>query len=283
MLVEIERFCLAHPTDTMSIQLLCPRVARSNYLRRCLYMTPKQKDLLRWIVEQVNKEKLPEAGIRFKFFPAGNSPTIENYEGEEGQIPATSLSTTVVDMFEREGYLKVGRRTAHSSPDGKFEIYECTLAIDAYTAAEVESQHFFPQGSSHDAYVAVREILRQASTSVTIVDPYLDETLFALLASLEEAKLSVQLLTSKVPPDFALEARKFVTQHSNIDLEVRKTKAFHDRFIILDGGNCYHVGASIRDAGRKVFMISRVEDQHNVAALLQQQSDTWTAASNFNY
>lgn len=246
-------------------------------------MTPKQRDLLRWIVAEVNAEKLPEAGIRFKFFPSGSPPTIENYKGDTGEVPATSLSTAVVEMFAREGYLKVGRRTTHPSPEGAFEIYECTLMIEAYTAAEIESQHFFSQGSTHDAYVAVREILRQAAVSVTIVDPYLDETLFPLLASLGNPKLTVQLLTSKVPPDFALEARQFETQHPNIDLEVRTTKAFHDRFIILDGGICYHVGASIKDAGRKVFMISQVLDRHNVAALLQQHSDAWMASSSFSY
>jgi len=60
-------------------------------------MTPKQKDLLRWIVGEVNSDRLPEAGIRFKF-PNAGSPTIENYEGDPTQIPIKSLSTQVIKV-----------------------------------------------------------------------------------------------------------------------------------------------------------------------------------------
>ena len=239
-------------------------------------MTPRQKDLLRWIVNEVNSENLPEAGIRFRF-PYGGSPTIENYGGDEDKIPLGSISTEVIRMFESNGYMKVSRR----SFGGSHEIHECTLTLEAYSAAEVESQYFFPQGATHDAYVKIKEILRLASTAITIVDPYIDESIFQMLASVQQPTLSVKLLTSKLPPDFALEARKFTTQHSGISLEVRRTREFHDRFIILDDSQCYHVGASIKDAGNKVFMISLVQDQQNIDALLQEHNRSWNAASVF--
>ena len=241
-------------------------------------MTPKQKDLLRWIVNEVNSERLPEAGIRFRF-PYTGSPTIENYEGDEGEIPVKSISAEVIKIFERNGYMKVQRR----SYGGSHEIHECTLTMEAYSGAEVESQYFFPQGATHDAYVKIREILRIANSTVTIVDPYIDESIFQMLTSVQQPRLSVKLLTSKLPPDFALEAQKFTTQHSDISLEVRRTKEFHDRFIILDDSQCYHVGASIKDAGNKVFMISQVQDQKNVDALLQEHEQSWNAASTFTY
>lgn len=241
-------------------------------------MTPKQKDLLRWIVNEVNSERLPEAGIRF-IFPYTGSPTIENYEGDEGEIPVKSISAEVIRIFERNGYMNVQRR----SYGGSHEIHECTLTMEAYSEAEVESQYFFPQGATHDAYVKIREILRIANSTVTIVDPYIDESIFQMLASVQQPRLSVKLLTSKLPPDFALEAQKFISQHSDISLEVRRTKEFHDRFIILDDSKCYHVGASIKDAGNKVFMISQVQDQKNVDALLQEHEQSWNAASTFTY
>ena len=241
-------------------------------------MTPKQKDLLRWIVNEVNSERLPEAGIRFKF-PYSGSPTIENFKGNEDEIPVGSISPQVVRMFENRGYMKVERR----SYGGSHEIHECTLTVEAYSAAEVESQYFFPKGATHDAYVKIKEILRLASTAVTIVDPYIDESIFQMLTSVQPPKLSVKLLTSKLPPDFDLEARKFTTQHSGISLEVKRTKEFHDRFIILDDSQCYHVSASIKDAGNKVFMISMVQDQQNVDALLQEHKRSWNAATTFTF
>jgi len=127
--------------------------------------------------------------------------------------------------------------------------------------------------------ITIKGITSKANKTLAIVDPYIDESIFPMLASIVKSTLSVNLLTAKVPSDFALEAKKFTTQHSEITLEARKTKQFHDRFIILDGSQCYHVGASIKDAGSKVFMISLVQDKQNVDALLQEHQRSWNAAS----
>lgn len=182
-------------------------------------MTPKQKELLRWIVTEVNAERLPEAGIRFSF-PFKGSPSIENYEGDKGQISAKSLSVDVISMFEQNKYMKVRRMKNITEA---LEIHECTLTIDAYTATEIESQYFFPQGAPHDAYVRIKAILRHANSTITIVDPYINESILPTLASVDRPSLTVRLLTSKLPPDFGVEARKFTKQHSAISLEVRKT------------------------------------------------------------
>jgi hypothetical protein len=236
-------------------------------------ITPRQKNLLCWIIKEVNSDRLPEAGIRFKFSQDG-SRTIENYEGDQDDIPVMSISAQVIKLFIQKGYL-IGQGT-HG---GSHKLYECTLTKEAYSVAELETEYFFPKGATHDAYVKIKEILRSASISVIIVDPYIDGSIFQILTSNQQPKLSVKLLTSKLPSDFALEARKFTTQHSGISLEVKKTNEFHDRFIILDDSQCYHVGASIKDAGTKVFMISQVEDQQNVDALLQEHERSWKAAS----
>ncbi|HSB11252.1 MAG TPA: hypothetical protein VLM38_17320 [Blastocatellia bacterium] len=58
---------------------------------------------------------------------------------------------------------------------------------------------------------------------------------------------------------------------------------FHDRFIILDDKWHYHVGASIKDAGKKVFMISEIEDGYIVDALAKQFLKTWAAATALNF
>lgn len=241
-------------------------------------MTPRQKDLLLWIIQEVNSGRLPEAGIRFKFAEDG-ARTIENFAGDQDEIPVMSISTQVLDMFIENKYIRADK--THFS--GSHKLYECTLTEEAYGVEELETEHFFTKGATHDAYVKIREILRSASNSVIIVDPYIDDSIFQMLTSVQRPKLSVKLLTSKLPSDFGLEAGKFTTQHSGISLEVRKTKEFHDRFIILDDSQCYHVGASIKDAGNKVFMISQVEDQQNVGALLQEHKRSWKAASSFMF
>jgi hypothetical protein len=141
---------------------------------------------------------------------------------------------------------------------------------------------FFPDGSHHDAYVEIRNIMQGASTSIAIIDPYIDGSMCTLLSVCAKPGMAFRLLTSKHPQDFALEPAKWGKQQTQNTLEVRTTKEFHDRFIVLDGVRCWHVGASIKDAGNKVFMISRVEDIDNRDALLQQIDKSWQNASSLS-
>lgn len=142
---------------------------------------------------------------------------------------------------------------------------------------------FFPKGATHDAYVEIKKVLGLANTAVSIIDPYLDGSIFQMLRSNQTVPLAVNLLSSKLPSDFALEARKFASQHSTISLEIRKTKEFHDRFIIINNSRCFHIGASIKDAGGKAFMISPVEDKANVDALILQHRQSWDAGTPFTF
>lgn len=141
---------------------------------------------------------------------------------------------------------------------------------------------FFPKGTEHDAYMEVKKILNKAKDKITIIDPYIDGSIFQMLKSITATKIKVELLSYKLPPDFALEATKFKVQYSHYSLEIKETKEFHDRFIILDDSQCYHIGASIKDAGQKAFMISQIEDNDNVDSLIKQKEKSWCSAKIFN-
>lgn len=134
---------------------------------------------------------------------------------------------------------------------------------------------FFPQGKEHDAYVKIRDILNTANHEVSVIDPYMDSTIFTVLGNVAEKKLKIRFLTHNISNDFELEKEKFCNQYKSVDIELRKGKAFHDRFIIIDESSCYHIGASIKDAGKKAFMISRIEDEFNARALLIQLENSW--------
>ena len=138
---------------------------------------------------------------------------------------------------------------------------------------------FFPTGKQHDAYVEIRNIVQQAIDSIYIIDPYIDSTIFQLMSSNSSPQLKVRFLTSNLSRDFSLEASKFISQNNQFQLEVRKTNAFHDRFIICDDTTCYHIGASIKDAGNKAFMISKLEDVNNINALFYQLQESWNKAT----
>lgn len=139
------------------------------------------------------------------------------------------------------------------------------------------TQVFLPAGSQHDAFVEIRSIIKAATSEITVVDPYVDETLWPLLKNLP-AQTKIRILTSQMKGDFSLEARKFVAQHAST-VEIRQTPNYHDRFIVVDGNSCWHLGASIKDAGSKAFLISQVQSPTVVNAIKLDINSQWAGAS----
>lgn len=137
---------------------------------------------------------------------------------------------------------------------------------------------FFPKDTQHDAYLEIRKLFQKAKGSITLVDPYLDSSILIALGTILISSLKIRLLTYKIPSDFPQEACKFLAQHTNFTLEARRSKEFHDRFIVLDNDECWHVGCSIKDAGSKAFMLSKMEDQQNRDALVSQLENSWSTA-----
>ena len=134
------------------------------------------------------------------------------------------------------------------------------------------TEKFIPAGREHDAYTAIRNIVEQAMESLTIVDPYIDRTLFQLLANVKP-EVAIRVLTRSAPPDFDLELDKFGKQGHKIEAR-RGISDLHDRFILLDG-RCFHLGASIKDAGSRGFMIQELEDHVNVNSIQQNIDAAW--------
>lgn len=141
----------------------------------------------------------------------------------------------------------------------------------------VDTQKFFPKGSDHDAYKHIREILQRATSSLLIIDGYMDSTIYVVLSTLTKTP-DVRFLTSKIPNDFGLEGKKFARQHA-LALEIRTTRDFHDRFILVDGKECYFLGASIKDAGAKGFSIVPLRDIPVVKFFRQYAEEVWNSAT----
>jgi hypothetical protein len=137
---------------------------------------------------------------------------------------------------------------------------------------------FFPKSTIHDAYVKVREILDKASSSIYVIDPWIDKSIFIVLKTISHTPIKVKLLSAHYPSDFIHETKTFITQHTGYSIEIRNTNDFHDRFLVIDETICWHIGASIKDAGKKSFMINLIEDNGNRAALIKQFEDSWNAA-----
>jgi hypothetical protein len=156
-------------------------------------------------------------------------------------------------------------------------------AIDDGRLVAVEPslrEMFFPKDSQWDAFVVLGQVMGTAQRTVTIVDAYADRTVFEFLTPPPQPHLCIKVLCSHYAAAVAAAAKRFRVQFAGITTEVRSaSKHFHDRFVIVDEEDCVHVGASLKDAGKTAFMISRVEDEANRLALLTAIHNAWSAGT----
>ncbi|NOR44738.1 MAG: ORF6N domain-containing protein, partial [Candidatus Delongbacteria bacterium] len=120
----------------------------------------------------------------------------------------------------------------------------------------IPKQGIFFEGQIFDAYKFVSDLFRSAKRSITIIDNYIDDTVLYHLSSKGE-NVKVKILTKSISDKLKLEIHKFEKQYFKIDVKVYKK--VHDRFIIIDGNEIYHIGASIKDLGNKLFGFSKMD------------------------
>lgn len=116
-------------------------------------------------------------------------------------------------------------------------------------------QGIFFDGQVFDAYTFVCDIVRSATKSIVVIDNYVDETTLTLLS---KRKRSVNAtIYTKPNKVFKLDLAKHNQQYPEI--AVKKLIKSHDRFIIIDRNIIYHLGASLKDLGKKWFAFSRID------------------------
>lgn len=116
-------------------------------------------------------------------------------------------------------------------------------------------QGIFYNGEIFDAYVFINNLLKIATNEIILIDNYIDETVFTLFSKYPNIK--IKIYTSNITKQLKLDFEKYQTQYQNIELfEFRNS---HDRFLILDKKEIYHLGASLKDLGKKWFAFSKFE------------------------
>ena len=118
-------------------------------------------------------------------------------------------------------------------------------------------QRIFFDGQIYDAYSIIVDIIKRANSKILIIDNYIDDSVLKMLAK-KKNNVEVVILTSDKSNIENLDIQKFNKEYPI--LKVAKTNKFHDRFIIIDKKEMYHLGASIKDLGKKCFAINRIED-----------------------
>jgi len=120
----------------------------------------------------------------------------------------------------------------------------------------IPNQGVFFDGQVFDAYKLASKIIRSAKNNIVLIDNYMNEETISLLSK-KKRQVKVSLLTKNISKTFALDVKKANEQYG--DFEIQHFEKSHDRFLILDGNTIYHIGASLKDLGRKWFAFTKME------------------------
>jgi len=117
-------------------------------------------------------------------------------------------------------------------------------------------QGVFFDGQIFDAYALANKIVKSAKKSIVLIDNYIDESVLTVLAK-KSKNVNVTLLTKDISKQLKLDIAKFNQQYPTINAKTFSQS--HDRFLIIDDKEVYHLGASLKDLGKKWFAFSKMD------------------------
>ena len=163
-------------------------------------------------------------------------------------------------LFEKVSHIELKQLEYEKNTNERFD--KVFQYIEDHAEAE---QKIFFDGQIYDAFSLITSIIQKARKEIILIDGYVDVDTLNILAK-KSAGVDVRIYTYASARLTNTDAANFNAQYPT--LTVKRTQVFHDRFIILDQKTAYHVGASIKDAGKKCFGISLIDDSGVVADLL---------------
>jgi hypothetical protein len=116
-------------------------------------------------------------------------------------------------------------------------------------------QGIFYDGQIFDAYIFVHDLLKSAKKEVILIDNYIDESVLTIFS--KYPKISFTIVTKAISKKLKLDIEKYNAQHKSIQLKT--SNSYHDRFLIIDDNEVYHLGASLKDLAKKVFAFNKMD------------------------
>jgi hypothetical protein len=135
-------------------------------------------------------------------------------------------------------------------------VTETEMQIEFFvkTALPPKEGVFF-NGQIFDAYTFASDLVRRAKKRIILFDNYIDETVLLLLSK-RSAKVNAEIYTKRISNQLQLDLAQHNAQYEPITIQT--TANYHDRFLIIDN-KVYHIGASIKDLGKKLFAFSEID------------------------
>lgn len=135
-------------------------------------------------------------------------------------------------------------------------VSEHSKKIDFFVRTSLPPvEGIFFDGQIFDAYKFASDLIKSAKHSLLLIDNYVDESVLLMLSK-QQPEVTATVYTQRITPQLQLDLDKFNDQYPPID--IRTCKLSHDRFLIIDDTEVYHIGASLKDLGKKWFAFSKL-------------------------
>ena len=122
----------------------------------------------------------------------------------------------------------------------------------------IPTQGVFFEGQVFDAYELTSKIIRSANSSIVLIDNYMNEDTLSHLSK-KDKNVKASLLTKNISKAFELDVKKANEQYGNF--VIQNFEKSHDRFLIIDNTTVYHLGASLKDLGKKWFAFTKMNTE----------------------
>ena len=183
---------------------------------------------------------------------------------------AVSVSIKIVNSFiEMRKFLSSNGQVFERLTNVEYKLQEHDKKFDEvfnqFQTEENIKQRIFFEGQIYDAYSLIVDIIKTARKKILIIDNYIDDSVLKMLTKKKD-NVEVVILTSNKSNIQNIDIQKFNKEYPI--LKVAKTNKFHDRFIVIDNKEMYHLGASIKDLGKKCFGINKIEDMEIIEKII---------------
>ncbi len=154
-------------------------------------------------------------------------------------------------------YLLKGYSVNRRLTELEHTVAEHSKKIDFFVRTSLPPiEGIFYQGQIFDAYKFATDLIRSAKQSLVLIDNYVDESVLLMLSKRDNG-VAATIYTHTVGTQLRLDLDRHNDQYPPID--IRTYRGCHDRFLIVDGNDIYHIGASLKDLGKRMFAFSKLE------------------------
>ncbi len=255
---------MLYNTETRSVNQTVKRNINRFPERYCFQLTKNEFENLRSQSVILNKT-LNNGGVVRKYLPyVFTEQGIAMLSGLLKSDVAIQVSIKIMDAFVEMRKIIANSLNINNRISAlEYKMIECDNKFDEVfnelqrNQENKLTQKIFFEGQIYDSYSLIIDIIKRAKMKIVIIDNYINDSILKMLSK-KNKNVEVIIFTSQKSNLIKLDISTFNKQYPT--LKVAKTDKFHDRFMVIDNKQLYHIGASLKDLGKRCFAINKMED-----------------------